>query len=156
MTTPLQTLNQLAGPEADRARAEALVLGLIPRSADDHAEPTRSELEDRLPRRRSARAGLPKPDVDPVVLGRIVDFHWPDHRVIVETDGWSAHGHRAAFEDDRARDAMLQAAGYVVVRFTWRQVVRRDAEGHGPARPGARLPRADRRKAEFRGVAKAG
>jgi hypothetical protein len=122
VTTPLQTVRQLHGPEADRARAEALVLGLIPRSADDHAEPTRSELEDRfLPVLRAA--GLPKPVVGDRVLGRIVDFHWPDQGVIVETDGWGAHGHRAVFEDDRARDAALQAAGLVVVRFTWRQVV---------------------------------
>jgi very-short-patch-repair endonuclease len=44
---------------------------------------------------------------------------------VVETDGWSAHGHRRAFESDRARDAQLVAAGYRVLRFTWRQVVRR-------------------------------
>ncbi len=45
-----------------------------------------------------------------------------DHgqRLIVETDSWRAHGHRAAFESDRARDAALQAAGLRVVRFTWR------------------------------------
>ena len=57
------------------------------------------------------------------MLGREVDFFWPDHDVIVETDGWRTHGHRRAFEDDRARDAMLQAHGYTVVRFTWRQVL---------------------------------
>ena len=122
VTTPLQTVKQLSSPEADRARAEALVLGLIPRSADDHAEPTRSELEDRFLAVLRA-AGLPKPVVGDRVLGRIVDFHWPDQGVIVETDGWGAHGHRTAFEDDRARDAALQAAGLVVVRFTWRQLV---------------------------------
>jgi hypothetical protein len=48
VTTPLQTIAQLAQPERDRARAEALVLKLIPRTADDHAEPTRSELERAL------------------------------------------------------------------------------------------------------------
>jgi very-short-patch-repair endonuclease len=46
-------------------------------------------------------------------------------RVIVETDGYAIHGHRAAFEADRARDAALQAAGYVVLRFTHRQITRR-------------------------------
>jgi Protein of unknown function (DUF559) len=47
------------------------------------------------------------------------DFHWPSQRLIVETDGWEAHGTRAAFESDRAKDAALTAAGYRVVRFTW-------------------------------------
>ena len=36
--------------------------------------------------------------------------------------GWGAHGHRGAFERDRMRDAMLEARGYAVMRFTWRQV----------------------------------
>ena len=41
----------------------------------------------------------------------------------METDGYEAHGHRLAFEDDRARDVDLQAQGYAVLRFTWRQVL---------------------------------
>jgi very-short-patch-repair endonuclease len=44
--------------------------------------------------------------------------------VIVETDGFATHGHRAAFEADRACGAALQAAGYVVLRFTHRQLTR--------------------------------
>jgi very-short-patch-repair endonuclease len=48
------------------------------------------------------------------------DFHWPGQRLIVETDGWESHKTRAAFERDRAKDAALTAAGYRVVRFTWR------------------------------------
>jgi very-short-patch-repair endonuclease len=122
VTTPLQTIAQLPQSERDRARAEALVLKLIPRSADDHAEPTRSELERALlPALR--RAQLPCPLVNHHVMGREVDFFWPDHELIVETDGWHTHGHRRAFESDRARDATLQAHGYTVVRFTWRQVL---------------------------------
>jgi very-short-patch-repair endonuclease len=123
VTTPLQTIAQLAPPERDRARAEALVLKLIPRSADDDVEPTRSELERALlPALK--RAQLPAPLVNHHVLGREVDFYRPEQNLIVETDGWRTHGHRRAFEDDRARDAMLQAHGYTVVRFTWRQVLR--------------------------------
>jgi very-short-patch-repair endonuclease len=122
VTTPLQTIAQLAPDERDRARAEALVLKLIPRSADDHAEPTRSELERALlPALRKAR--LPRPVVGAELLGYTVDFFWPDHNLVVETDGWGTHGHRRAFETDRARDATLQAHGYTVVRFTWRQVI---------------------------------
>jgi very-short-patch-repair endonuclease len=121
-TTPLQTIAQLPSQERDRARAEALVLKLIARSADDHAEPTRSELERALlPALRNAR--LPRPIVGAELLGYTVDFYWPEQTLVVETDGWSTHGHRRAFEDDRARDATLQAHGYTVVRFTWRQVM---------------------------------
>jgi very-short-patch-repair endonuclease len=58
------------------------------------------------------------------VLGHEVDFHWPEQRLVVETDGWRVHGRRRAFEDDRARDARLHAAGWIVLRFTWRQVIR--------------------------------
>ena len=41
----------------------------------------------------------------------------------MEVDGYAYHSTRHAFERDRARDAALQAAGYRVVRFTWRQIV---------------------------------
>jgi very-short-patch-repair endonuclease len=121
-TTPLQTLAQLPPDIRDRARAEALVLGLIARRHDDHVEPTRSELERALlPALKQAQ--LPRPITTCDILGREVDFFWPDQRLVVETDGWQTHGHRRAFESDRARDAMLQAHGYTVVRFTWRQVI---------------------------------
>jgi len=52
----------------------------------------------------------------------IADFLWPRHRLIVELDGYRAHGTRSAFEADRARDAELKLLGYEVVRFTWRQL----------------------------------
>ena len=52
-----------------------------------------------------------------------MDFLWPEHRLVVETDGFEHHGTREAFERDRARDADLQARGYRVLRFTHRQVV---------------------------------
>jgi hypothetical protein len=50
-----------------------------------------------------------------------VDFCWPQHRLIVELDGWETHRTRAAFERDRRRDAALQAVGWRVLRFTWRE-----------------------------------
>jgi hypothetical protein len=51
-----------------------------------------------------------------------VDFYWPQHRLIVEIDGWETHRTKAAFEADRQRDAALTAAGHRVLRFTWRTI----------------------------------
>jgi hypothetical protein len=123
IATPRHTIAQLRGPDADRATAEALYLGLINRDeAPPGAEPTRSELEGTL-LTALQRAGIPRPLVNHRIGPYIVDFYWPDQRLIVETDGWAGHGHRKAFEDDRARDAWLQACGHKVLRFTWRQVM---------------------------------
>jgi predicted transcriptional regulator of viral defense system len=85
---------------------------------------TRSEWEIRLLKLVRA-AALPEPLVnlpfDAPDYGQCrPDFHWPSHRLIVETDGWRTHRTRAAFESDRAKDAALTAAGYRAVRFTWR------------------------------------
>jgi very-short-patch-repair endonuclease len=130
VTGPLRTLRDLArAPDIERLCAEALVLklvtqdeldaaGILPRGV---AAPTRSALERRF-LAVIRDAGLPRPAVNAVVEGYMVDFAWPAERVIVETDGWAAHGHRAAFERDHRRDADLAAAGWVVLRFTWRQL----------------------------------
>jgi very-short-patch-repair endonuclease len=87
---------------------------------------TRSKLEAQL-LTLVREAGLPEPlvneDVDAPDRGPCeADFHWPAHRVIVETDGYETHGTRAAFRDDRRRDAALQAVGWRVVRFAWEDV----------------------------------
>jgi hypothetical protein len=71
-------------------------------------------------------AGLPEPMVNESLAApdhpRLEpDFCWPTHRLIVETDGWQTHRTRAAFEQDRRRDAALQADGWRVVRFTWHE-----------------------------------
>jgi very-short-patch-repair endonuclease len=56
--------------------------------------------------------------------GFTVDFAWRAHQLIVETDGWQAHGTRAAFERDRLRDGDLTTAGWRVLRVTWARVMR--------------------------------
>lgn len=88
---------------------------------------TRSELEHRF-LDLIDQANLPRPRVssalDALDHGRIVaDFHWPDHHLIVETDGEESHGTRTAFQSDRRRDAALTAKGHRVVRFTWADVM---------------------------------
>jgi very-short-patch-repair endonuclease len=47
---------------------------------------------------------------------------WPREKLIVEVDGYRFHRSRAKFESDRRRDLELTAAGYRVVRVTWRQM----------------------------------
>jgi len=90
-----------------------------------HHDPqvTRSELEERFLALLGA-AGLPRPAVNATVAGLEVDVLWPAHRLVVELDGAATHLTPTAFEEDRRRDAALQAAGYRVVRFTWRRVAR--------------------------------
>ncbi len=46
-------------------------------------------------------------------------------RLIVETDGWEAHGTRGAFQLDRAASNAFQLAGYAVLRFTHADLTRR-------------------------------
>jgi hypothetical protein len=81
---------------------------------------TRSGLEDDF-LALCHRFDIPRPRVNSVIEGLLVDFCWPDERLIVETDG-RHHLTRAAFERDRARDAWLVASGWRVMRFTGRQV----------------------------------
>jgi hypothetical protein len=87
---------------------------------------TRSELENRM-RKLARKHKLPQPQCNstldaPDHPGLEADLYFPTHRLVVETDGWETHKTRQAFEDDRAKDAALTAAGYKVLRFTWRQL----------------------------------
>jgi len=45
-------------------------------------------------------------------------------RLVAELDGHASHGTSAAYERDRARDRVLNAAEWRVVRITWRQLHR--------------------------------
>jgi very-short-patch-repair endonuclease len=82
---------------------------------------TRSEGERRM-RALLAAAQLPVPEVNARLHGFEVDFLWRAQRLVVEFDGRQFHAHPAAFERDRRRDQVLLAAGYRVLRVTWRQL----------------------------------
>lgn len=82
---------------------------------------TRSEAEERF-LELVRRGGLPRPLSNVTVEGLEVDFLWRRARLVVEIDGYAHHGGRAAFERDRRRDQVLAAAGYRVVRISWRQL----------------------------------
>ena len=145
VTTPHQTLLDLAATASDRdlkrATTEAQVRRLIDPAtllAGAAGRPGASRLRDLLTqdpqRTRSvaedrllaliAKAGLPRPLTNARVAGHEVDVLWPRERLIVEMDGYAYHGNRLAFEHDRRRDAELAAAGYRVIRVTWRQLTR--------------------------------
>jgi very-short-patch-repair endonuclease len=149
VTTPARTVCDIAGSEhshdAERALAEARIqrlltdediLGAIGRMGTRrgaalarqllaHSDPgyTRSAAERRLLHLLRA-AELPLPRTNFPLHGFSVDFFWPDQRLVVEVDGHQFHAHRSAFESDRRRDQVLVAAGYRVIRITWRQLKR--------------------------------
>jgi very-short-patch-repair endonuclease len=84
---------------------------------------TRSPLEERFQNFIVAHR-LPPPVTNVTVLDREVDALWPHSRLVVELDSWEFHGHRDAFERDRARDADFLLAGYRTIRVTHRRLDR--------------------------------
>jgi len=81
----------------------------------------RSPLEIRFVEFLRDRA-IPAPVQNVHVLGHEVDALWPAAKLVVELDSWEHHGHRAAFERDRARDPKLLLAGYRTIRVTHRRL----------------------------------
>jgi very-short-patch-repair endonuclease len=65
---------------------------------------------------------LPRPHINRITDEGELDATWPEHRLIVECDGFAGHGTRKAFEEDRAKDRRLVTAGWRVIRITWRQL----------------------------------
>lgn len=107
-----------------RKRGNAKLRKLL---ADDEAVRgvTREELERRFAAQLT-RTDLPRPrfNADLAVDGRIfnVDCLWSAHGLVLELDSRTVHGTQRAFEQDREKDRMLQAAGWRVIRVTWRQL----------------------------------
>ena len=67
--------------------------------------------------RRQHRVFLPYGHVD-------LDVAWPEVRLAVELDGAAFHGSAEQRERDLRRDATLAAAGWLVLRFSYRRLVR--------------------------------
>lgn len=123
VTKPAQTVADLrrsvSAWELRRAIRQAEISGLP--LGDTPVDRTRSDLERDL-LRLCRRNRIPAPHVNVRVGPHLVDFLWPDRRLVVETDGYRFHRGRVAFEDDHARDLDLRALGYDVHRFTYRQI----------------------------------
>ncbi|MET0603800.1 MAG: DUF559 domain-containing protein [Baekduia sp.] len=153
VTTPARTLLDIASILRPRALEDAIaqadrlglfdlvaisrVLGAHPRQhgvprlrqvleviAGAGAAETRSPLEVAL-LQLCDDFNLPTPTTNVAIAGFIVDFHWVETDLIVETDGYAYHSMPSVFEADRERDQVLALAGYRVVRLTYNQVTRR-------------------------------
>lgn len=148
VTSPARTLIDCAtGPAIDRMLNEARVLKLVKNAEIQAAMDrcpgrkgtgplrallgveaetgfTRSRAERRL-KKLVREADIERPIFNTYVEGVEADAYWPRLKVVIEIDGYQAHGHWAAFQRDRARDNRLVAAGYVVLRFTWHQLTLR-------------------------------
>ncbi len=170
VTSPARTLTDLATTLPRRALTRAVeeaekrdldLSGLEELTGRPGAAAVREEL-NRLPKRntrssfeiaflRFCRAhDIPTPQANVDVHGLLVDFTWPDARVVVEADSFEHHGTRQAFERDRHRDAVLHAAGYHTARYTHRQLTKRPHEVERALRtllsaPGRPLPTAPAR-----------
>lgn len=62
--------------------------------------------------------GVPKPELNVLVEGFLVDALWRDKRLVVELDSYAFHRSKRAFHDDRRKYAELQLAGYLVLPLT--------------------------------------
>ena len=117
----------LAIYNAKRRRGlKALELALVPyRTKDGKPLDVRSDFETLVLPELLDR-GLPRPHCNsPLHIDGerfLIDFLWEDARVIVETDGRETHETPTAFQSDRRRDQFLAAAGYRVLRVTWKQI----------------------------------
>ena len=81
-------------------------------------------LEPRFARLCKA-AGLPSPVFQHRVGRYRIDFAYPHLMIAIEVDGYGPHSGPLAFQADRDRQNQLVATGWMVLRFTWADVVRR-------------------------------
>ncbi len=145
VTTPARTISDLRRASSGGARSispkdlrrairQANFLGL-PIDEEARRERARSDLELDF-QGLCRRSGLPPPEINVRVGPHLVDFYWRRRGLVVETDGYSAHRGRAAFEDDRGRDLDLRARGLDVIHIAEKQLneePRRVAEVVGAA-----------------------
>ena len=154
VTTPIRTLLDLASVLSLGALAKAfeqaqviLQLPPAPLAAEVIARPrqrgnaklrrilagavdpadVRSVLELRF-LRLCASYGIPRPQVNVRIGAWTPDFLWPDHGLVVETDGYEFHRTAAARRRDALKDEFLRAAGLTVIRLTWADVIERPAQ----------------------------
>jgi very-short-patch-repair endonuclease len=126
-TIDADTLLDAVRREPGRAGNTALrklVAGIEP-GADAESE----RILHRLLRRAGITGWVPQYRVRLASGFAFIDIAFPDQRLAIEVDGRRPHGKDAEqFESDRTRQNELIAAGWRVLRFTWRNL-RDDPDG---------------------------
>jgi very-short-patch-repair endonuclease len=97
------------------------------RKRSEGASITKSDLEE-LFLAFAERWRLRRPETNVFIEGFEVDCVWRAERVIIEVDSWEFHRTRAAFERDRAKSRVLQAAGWRCVSVTYLQLANASGE----------------------------
>lgn len=126
-TMTVAQLNRVLAALGGRGRPGTVLMRDLLEARSDGYVATESELEDLLVDVLSAH-GLPAPvrqqalggDEDRV--GR-VDFVFLGPSVVIEADGRRHHTAKLDADADRWRDLELAAAGFLVIRVTWHQLV---------------------------------
>jgi very-short-patch-repair endonuclease len=89
-------------------------------------------------------AGLSEPGVNVVVAGIVVDFIWPQQRLVVEVDSYTYHHTPADRAEDRRKQRIVEKAGYTVRRFIDTELSDAPTQWSGTSSRGsALLPRRD-------------
>lgn len=97
------------------------------RRALEHHQPQLAFTRSRFERRMlflCERHGIPVPEFNVRLNGYLVDAVWRRQKVIVEADGKDGHSHWGQIQSDHERDLAHRLAGFVVLRYTWRQLTR--------------------------------
>lgn len=114
----LERLQQIMGRGVPGSAAlREAVMNHLPELARARSEPEILLLEF------CERHGFPTPRVNEYLEGWLVDAHWPDRRLVVEIDGLRGHRSPAQLQADHQRDLELRLAGYIVLRYTRRQLI---------------------------------
>jgi hypothetical protein len=95
-------------------------LGLLLKDAVDPGA-VLSILELRFLRLCAAHA-IPRPLVNEKLGPWTPDFYWPEHQLVVETDGVDFHRTAAARRRDALKDAYMESLGLTVTRLRWTDV----------------------------------
>ena len=104
-------------------------IGTVRKAMDLTRTGAQTPLES-ISRFRLVQAGLPEPmlqfpvfDADGLI--GYADMAWPDHKVIGEADGLLKYQDRSDLIAEKAREDRLRAQGWIVVRWTWDEMLRR-------------------------------